>query len=358
MLPKKGLNEMKIGILGAGRVAQHYLSLLKSEHIKSAEVTSVCDIDRSKADFLAQQLDCRPYYDIESFVSEGDFDLAFVLTPSGHHFAHASYLVENKKHLLVEKPVCMRVDDAIELEKLASKNSVVVSVGFQNRFNKASKLIKSKISQNGFGKLVSFSVRLRWCRFQDYYEDGWHGTWAMDGGVINQQAIHHIDMMSWTLGPIKRVCAIAKNRLNSLEAEDTLVAIVELANGAIGTLEATTATRPDDIEASIAISGELGYATIGGRAINEVCEWKFADEDEMRVKADHSEDVDSGYGFSHFRLINELIASISEGKSDHPNTIPETLESLRLVHSIYASIEHNRWVDLDENMSSQFLGVK
>lgn len=349
---------MKIGILGAGRVAQHYLSLLESELIDDAKVTSVCDTEKTKANYLAERLNCRAFYDLETFAKEGDFDLAFVLTPSGDHFAHSSFLVGQKKHLLVEKPVCMRVADAIELQKLAIQNGVAVSVGFQNRFNKASKLLRSKIDSNGFGKLVSFSVRLRWCRFQDYYEDGWHGTWAMDGGVINQQAIHHIDMMSWTLGPIKRVCAVAKNRLNKLEAEDTLVAVVELESGAIGTLEATTATRPDDIEASIAISGEKGYATIGGRAINEVSEWKFPEDDEAQVKIDHSEEVDSGYGFSHYRLINELITSISEGRNECPNSIPQTLESLKLVHSIYASTEQNRWVNLNENLSSQFLGVK
>ena len=86
---------------------------------------------------------------------------------------------------------------------------------------------------------------------KSYYEDGWHGTWAQDGGVINQQAIHHVDAINWLLGPIDSLTATISNQLNDLEAEDTLVAIMKFENGALGTIEATTAARPEDFAASL-----------------------------------------------------------------------------------------------------------
>ena len=116
--------------------------------------------------------------------------------------------------------------------------------------------------------MVSVSVRLRWCRFQDYYNDGCteHGHKM---SVTNQQAIHHVDALTWICGEVGSVCAISAKRENKLQAEDTLVAAIELKNGALATLELTTAARPEDIEASITITGTSGVVQIGGVALNK-----------------------------------------------------------------------------------------
>src|SRR3546814_18835960 len=89
------------------------------------------------------------------------------------------------------------------------------------------------------GRLVTAGIRVHWCRGQDYYDDPWHGRWAMDGGVLAQQAIHHLDALQWLGGPIEAVCAAGEAMLNRLEAEDTAVAVVRFKSGALGTLEAT-----------------------------------------------------------------------------------------------------------------------
>ena len=79
------------------------------------------------------------------------------------------------------------------------------TVVFQNRFNKSVRYLKSLIDKNKIGKIVTVSLSLLWCRYQNYYNDKWHGTWLNDGGVINQQAIHHIDVIRYLFGPIKSV---------------------------------------------------------------------------------------------------------------------------------------------------------
>ena len=124
----------------------------------------------------------------------------------------------------------------------------------QNRFNVPVLKLREAIESNRFGKLVLGTVRVRWARHQSYYDqDSWRGTWALDGGVINQQAIHHVDVINWLMGPITELCSTAGNRLNRLEAEDTLVSILKFSNGAFGTIEATTAARPIDYEASLSV---------------------------------------------------------------------------------------------------------
>ena len=114
----------------------------------------------------------------------------------------------------------------LELEKIAKEKKLMYAVIFQNRLNPAMIKLKETFDKGRFGKIILNTIRLRWCRYQDYYEDGWHGTWNMDGGVINQQAIHHVDALQWVCGDIQEVCANAGNRLNDLEAEDTMTALI------------------------------------------------------------------------------------------------------------------------------------
>ena len=148
-------------------------------------------------------------------------------------------------------------------------------VVFQNRFNKSIQFLKELVEKKKFGKIVSVSIKLLWCRYQNYYNDEWHGKWKDDGGVINQQAIHHVDVMRWLFGPIKSVCAVSSNRLNKLQAEDTMHVLVKFLSGFNGTIEATTATRPLDLEASITVLGEKGRIVISGIALNQIKDFKM-----------------------------------------------------------------------------------
>ena len=158
----------------------------------------------------------------------------------------------------------LRIEHAQDLINISANTGKFCVSIFQNRLNPAVVATKTAFEEKRFGNLVSVSVRLRWCRLQEYYNDGWHGTWAQDGGVTNQQAIHHIDALTWICGNVQSVSAISAKRANELQAEDTLVAAIQLENGGLATLELTTAARPKDIEASITITGTKGVVQIGG----------------------------------------------------------------------------------------------
>ena len=153
------------------------------------------------------------------------------------------------------------------------KMNLMLGVVYQNRLNPAIQFLKNELNKGVFGKIITASIRLRWARYQDYYEDEWHGTWKQDGGVINQQAIHHVDVMNWLCGPVTEVCATGGNLINNLEAEDTMVGIIKFKNGSFGTIEATTGLRPKDQEASISIVGDKAIATVGGIALNKIEKW-------------------------------------------------------------------------------------
>jgi predicted dehydrogenase len=229
---------------------------------------------------------------------------------------------------------------------------------FQNRLNPAITVLEKAIKDNRFGKIITATIRLRWCRYQDYYEDGWHGTWAQDGGVINQQAIHHVDAISWLLGPIESVNATITNRLNNLEAEDTLVAIMKFENGALGTIEATTAARPEDFEASLSVVGEKGMVLVGGIALNKIETWEFVEsvlEDKL-IPGQYSQEVETGYGISHGPLLQGVINTLQSGRIDTLVSADDAINTARVVHALYKSDEEQCWVKLKDKPVSKRLG--
>ena len=153
-----------------------------------------------------------------------------------------------------------------------------------------------------FGRLILGTVRVRWCREQSYYDqDAWRGTWAYDGGVLANQASHHIDMLEWFFGDVVSVHARAITALVKIEAEDTAIATLKFRNGALGIIEATTAVRPKDLEGSLSILGEKGAVEIAGFAVNQIRHWRFVDElgSDKEVIENYSVNPPNVYGFGH-----------------------------------------------------------
>ena len=169
-----------------------------------------------------------------------------VLTPSGMHPAHVIACAKAGKHVVVEKPMALRLQDADDMIRACDEAGVKLFVVKQNRFNVPVVKAREALEAGRFGRLVLGTVRVRWCRDQAYYDqDAWRGTWAYDGGVLSNQASHHVDMLEWFFGDVVSVHARAVTALVKIEAEDTAVATLKFRNGALGIIEATTAVAAD-----------------------------------------------------------------------------------------------------------------
>lgn len=350
---------VRVGVLGCGRVADHYRKILLEIHpIPEFKIIACCDLLISKARSFSEYFSCNYYGSLDEMLGTEELDIVLILTPSGSHFENAKYTLEKGINVIVEKPITLKPAHAQELEKVALDNGCSCSSLFQNRYNPAVVAVKNAVDAGRFGKIVTAGIRLRWCRYQDYYEDGWHGTWSQDGGVINQQAIHHLDALNWICGPVEQVIASMDNRINVLEAEDTMVALLRFSNSALGTIEATTAARPVDIEASLSIVGEKGTVQIGGIALNKIIDWEFVEEldEDFSMKTNSSEDVETGYGVSHYRFIEDFVNGFFNAKSDLPLSIGEAVKAVELVHALYCSAENGKWVKLEDEPRSCKLG--
>lgn len=345
-MDKRTLN---FALVGCGRIAKRHSELLGGNQVSNARLISVCDIIESRAKDVANRYKIPYYVDMERMLeTEKNVDVVSILTPSGLHAEHIIRLSKYGKHIVVEKPMALTLDDADEIIKACDKNNIKLFVVKQNRFNIPVIKLREAIEQKRFGKFVLGTVRVRWCRMQEYYDqEDWRGTWAYDGGVFANQASHHIDLLEWMLGDIDSVFAKSITALVDIETEDTGVAILKFRNGALGIVEATTATRPTDLEGSISILGEKGVVEIGGFAVNEIKVWKFfdntkADEDVINKFSVNPPNV---YGYGHKAYYDHVVECILNDKKALVDGI-EGRKSLQLISAIYESIETGKEVFL------------
>ncbi len=180
----------------------------------------------------------------------------------------------------------------------------------------------------------------------------------MDGGVLANQASHHVDLLGWMLGDVESVSALGATSLAKIQAEDTALAILKFKNGALGVIEATTATRPKDLEGSISILGEGGTVEIGGFAANEIICWDFtkSQSGDSDVIKNFSTNPPNVYGFGHQSYYEHIVRCLSEGEAALIDAV-EGRKSLELIHAIYKSIETGETVYLTAEPRSRKLGV-
>jgi UDP-N-acetyl-2-amino-2-deoxyglucuronate dehydrogenase len=227
----------------------------------------------------------------------------------------------------------------------------------QNRFNKSIQKIRAALEAGRFGHLFNGSAVVRWNRGPDYYAQApWRGKWATDGGALMNQCIHNIDLLRWMMGDeVDEVMAFT-DRLNHpfIEAEDLGLAIVRFKNGSYGTIEGTTNIYPKNLEETLSIFGETGTVRAGGKSVNRIEEWRFADglDDPDAVRREFAENPPNVYGFGHTPLYKDMLDAIETGREPFIDGNAGR-RALELVLAVYKSAAENRPVRLPlENVST------
>jgi UDP-N-acetyl-2-amino-2-deoxyglucuronate dehydrogenase len=339
---------LRFALVGCGRIAKRHAELLGQKQIAGAELAAVCDLVETKARKLAAPYGAPAYTDMHEMMKRERVDVVVVLTESGRHAEHTVALAPYGKHIVVEKPMALTLDDADAMIHACDRHNVRLFVVKQNRFNVPVVQLRRALEAGRFGRLVMGTVRVRWCRRQDYYDqDSWRGTWGLDGGVLTNQASHHVDLLEWMMGEVDSVFAKSTTALANIEAEDTAVVVLKFRSGALGMIEATTATRPKDLEGSLSILGEGGSVEIGGFAVNEIKVWQFekplaSDED---VRTRYSVNPPNVYGFGHQAYYEHVVACLRDQQPQLVDGL-EGRRSLELISAIYESIETGREVPL------------
>jgi UDP-N-acetyl-2-amino-2-deoxyglucuronate dehydrogenase len=316
--------------------------------IEGASLVGLCDIVEEKAKDLGNQSNIPYYTDMDKMMQSESIDVVVVLTPSGLHAKHVVNLAQYGKHLMVEKPMALTVEDAESMIYACDQNNIKLFVIKQNRFNVPVVKLREVLESGRFGKLILGTVRVRWARHQAYYDqDPWRGTWAMDGGVLTNQASHHVDMLQWMMGDVESVFAKISTALADIETEDTAIVTLKFKSGALGVIEATTATRPANLEGSISILGENGTVVVGGVAVNEMKTWNFKDEQQgdLEVLESFSVNPPNVYGFGHQAYYEHVVNCIDFESANLVDGL-QGRKSIELISAIYESAETGKEVFL------------
>lgn len=349
---------MRFALVGCGRIAQRHAELLAGGQVGSAKLVGVCDVVEDRARSLGGKFGVPSFLDMHEMMRTVEPDVVSVLTESGYHAQHVIELARHGKHVIVEKPMALTLADADLMIRACDEAGVRLFVVKQNRFNVPIVKAREALEEGRFGKLVLGTVRVRWCRTQSYYDqDAWRGTWGLDGGVLSNQASHHIDMLEWFMGDVDTVVALSRTALVDIEAEDTAVVALRFASGALGVVEATTATRPRDLEGSISILGEKGSVVVGGFAMNQMQSWDFEDRrtEDDEVLARFSVNPPDVYGFGHKAFYAHVVECLREDKAQLVDGLVGR-RSLELITAIYESIETQTEVRLRFSPNRSRLG--
>ena len=335
-------------IIGCGRIAKRHAELLGTGQIAGARLAAVCDIQRDRADAFGAKYGVPAFGSIEAMLATQGIDAVSVLTPSGMHAEHAIQVARSKRHVLVEKPMALTLTDADAMIRECDAAGVGLYIVKQNRFNVPVLKAREALDAGRFGKLVLGTVRVRWCRDQGYYSnDSWRGTWAQDGGVLSNQASHHVDMLSWFMGDVESVHARGTTALVDIEAEDTAVATLKFRNGALGIVEATSASRPKDMEGSLSVLGATGAVEIAGFSVNKIRTWQFTEPapTDADVMEKFSVNPPNVYGFGHQAYYEHMVDVLANGAKALVDG-HEGRQSLELIMALYESIASGREVKL------------
>ncbi len=337
---------IRFALVGCGRIAQNHFAAIQT-HASRCELVDVCDIDPVALAAAVEKTGARGHNSLSGLLEHTTADCVILTTPSGLHPAQAIEVAAAGRHVITEKPMATRWKEGRAMVEACDKAGVRLFVVKQNRRNDTLQLLKRAVEQKRFGSIYSVAVNVFWTRPQAYYDSAkWRGTWEFDGGAFMNQASHYIDLLDWLIGPVESVMAYTGTLARDIEVEDSGVAAIRWRSGAMGTLNVTMLTYPQNLEGSITILGEKGTVRVGGVAVNEIQHWEFADqrpEDATIRQASYA--TTSVYGFGHPLYYDNVIQTL-RGEAEPETDGREGLKSLELLIGLYLSARDGRRVAL------------
>ena len=338
--------KMRFALVGCGRIAQNHFAAL-AQHADRCQLVAVCDVDPAALARAAAQTGAAPFSHLDQMLAHSDIDACIITTPSGLHPEQAVRIAAAGRHVITEKPMATRWEDAKRMVCACDAAGVRMFVVKQNRRNAALQLLKRAVDKKRFGRIYMVNLNVFWTRPQTYYNSApWRGTWEFDGGAFMNQASHYVDLIDWIIGPVESLQAYTATLARDIEVEDTGVISLRWRNGALGSMNVTMLAYPHNLEGSITILGEKGTARIGGVAVNEVQQWEFSepDEDDARVR-EASYATTSVYGFGH-PLYYDNVIKVLRGEAEAETDGREGLKSLEVLIAAYRSARDGRRVAL------------
>ena len=338
--------KIRFALVGCGRIAANHFAAIE-KHAERAELLDVCDTDALALEKAVKRTGARGHATLADMLRETEADIVVLATPSGLHPDQAVEVAHAGRNVMTEKPMATRWQDGLRMVRACDEANVWLFVVKQNRRNATLQLLKRAVEKRRFGRIYMVNINVFWSRPQEYYDSAaWRGTWEFDGGAFMNQASHYIDLLDWLIGPIESIQAYTATLARNIEVEDTGVMNVRWRSGALGSVNVTMLTYPQNLEGSITILGEKGTVRIGGVAVNEIQRWEFSERDADDEKVQNaSYETTSVYGFGH-PLYYDNVLKVMRGEAEPETDGREGLKSLETLIATYLSARDGRRVPL------------
>ena len=331
---------LRFAIIGAGLAADFHHRAL--EATAEAQLAAVAHYAPARFEAISEHfgVPCAPFDEV---LARPDVDAVIVATPSGQHAEQVVRAAEAGKHVLVEKPMALHLEDADRMIETCRRAGVRLGVVFQRRAQPLFQRVHRAVQAGDLGRLTLGTVVLPYVREDDYYaQAAWRGTWAQDGGgALMNQGIHLVDLLLWYVGVPEHVSAYARTLARDVEVEDTAAATLQFESGALATIAATTTARPGFAH-RLSLYGTAGGIEIEGERVRR---WTLAAPEQAQVEpfsASAPDDEDAGAGGApggietegHARLLRDFVEAV---RQDRPPLVSgsEGRRSLAAVRSIY-----------------------
>jgi UDP-N-acetyl-2-amino-2-deoxyglucuronate dehydrogenase len=348
--------KFRFGIVGCGVIGPVHAEAIAS--LPDAQLVSVVDINPQQAQKLASRYGARPYTQLQHMLDSEPVDVVIICTPSGLHGELACQVMRSGRHVIVEKPMEITRESIEEMLRVQQAAGVKLAVISQHRFDQASLQVHELVEEKAFGRLVLGNAIVPWWRSQEYYDSGdWRGTWKLDGGgVLMNQSIHSIDLLQWFMGPVESVFGYTDMLVHHMETEDVAVAVLRFANGALGTIAATTGAYPG-VTTRVEIFGDKGSAVIENDRLSYL---HLARDDKQSISSygvtprEHKKREDTGStsqnpaalsASSHALQIADMIRAIREDGTPLVNGYAAR-QPVEIILSIYESARLQKEVTL------------
>ena len=338
---------MRVGILGAGNISETHARAASA--IAGTQIVAVHGGNTARGKRLAAAYNAAAYDELDAFLAHRPMDVVAIGSPSGLHADQAIAACRQGLHVLVEKPIDISVEKADALVAAADDAGVKLGVFFQDHVQPDLLRLHEAVSAGRLGRLLLASARVKWYRPPEYYtQSRWRGTWALDGGgALMNQGIHTADLLLWLMGPVRRVAARTATSLHAIEVEDTVIALLELASGALATLEATTAAFPG-YRRRLELTGTEGTAVIEHDRLVAADLRHPADDLAGRAADDQNASASSPVvsdARGHQRLFEDFFDAIETGREPRCSG-RYARRSVALVQAIYEAGRTGTWVEV------------
>lgn len=341
------MSEFGFAIVGCGMIARFHARAIAD--IPGARVKALVGRNRESARKLALDLGdptigC--FDSLDEALKQPGVDALIVTTPSGAHLEPALIAARAGKHVVVEKPLEISAERCDRIIDACARAGVKLCTIFPSRFGDANRELKKALDAGRFGRLTLGETTVKWWRSQEYYDEGgWKGTMALDGGgALMNQGIHNVDLLLWMMGPVDSVAAFTATLAHErIEVEDTAVAALRFASGALGVIQATTSVWPG-LPKTIAIHGDKGSVEIEQ---DDLLRWEFQPQDaaDEAIRTRFAAKTGASGGSSnpaaishvgHTRQLADFIESIKTGRNPLVDGA-EGRKAVALIEAIYRS---------------------